>query len=508
LLAYAAVVAAVGGWSCFSRLGGGMLLGDEAYFAFTTEHMRATGDYVVPSIGRPHPHLNAAPLYNWLSCLTADRIADPNVRHRVWSAAFGVGCGVAALLLGAVLFSAEVGLLAGLLLVTNHQFLCEAGARTGTMNSALACFVTLAAVCYAKSRGSGVWWVGVGICIGLAALAKPPVMAGFFGSALAAHHLVARRDLPWKRRMLGPLGGAAVAIAVALPWYAALYLRLGPESLERLFIYNSLRRASAAVYAGAGQSPWWYYAGSVWESSFAFKLAAPALAFGIACAPLGRRRFAWGLLVFLAGAFLAAVSLSAEKHTWYAFPVFPLLAVTVAAALLSALDRVTWRVIAVCVAGFVLVRDVAAVRAELRTPRLGYPPLLVHRAAESDLAAGRVRLVLFDFPRGVGVLDRELGFVPADRTYGFHLPHAVVVRTVPELDALLADGTPTALFLPPNLHACRLAERGLTHAPEACIGVQSDCHAYPLATFHGGAAAFRVGEVLGGRFVLTGEPTR
>src|SRR4051812_22976679 len=94
LVAYALVIAAVGCWSCFSRLGASMLLGDEAYFAFTTEHMLATGDYVVPNIGRPHPHLNAAPLYNWLSCLTADWLGDPNVRHRAWSAAFGVGCGL------------------------------------------------------------------------------------------------------------------------------------------------------------------------------------------------------------------------------------------------------------------------------------------------------------------------------------------------------------------------------------------------------------------------------
>jgi hypothetical protein len=119
-----------------------------------------------------------------------------------------------------------------------------------------------------------------------------------------------------------------------------------------------------------------------------------------------------------------------------------------------------------------------------------------------------VRLVLYDFPRGVGTLDRELGFIPADRTYGFNLPHAIVVRTVPELDALLADGTPTAVVLPPRLNLPHLIERGLTHVPEACIGVRSDYRPYPLVTFHGGAAVFRVGEVLVGRFIQTGEPTR
>src|SRR5271166_5396141 len=51
---------------CFYRLSEGTLLGDEAAFACTTERMRITGDWVVPFI-TDKPHLNATPLYNWMT---------------------------------------------------------------------------------------------------------------------------------------------------------------------------------------------------------------------------------------------------------------------------------------------------------------------------------------------------------------------------------------------------------------------------------------------------------
>ena len=75
---YGVVVFGVSVWSCFDRLGEGMLVGDEAWFAYTTEHMLESGDYVVPSIGNAYPHLNAAPLFNWCCCLTANFAGDTN----------------------------------------------------------------------------------------------------------------------------------------------------------------------------------------------------------------------------------------------------------------------------------------------------------------------------------------------------------------------------------------------------------------------------------------------
>ena len=208
---YASVVLAVSSWACLHRLGEGMLTFDEAWFAVTTEHMLATGDYVVPTIGEPRgrmvmsPHLNAAPLYNWLCCLTADALGDGPLRYRLWSGLFGVGCALSALALAAMIFGAEAGLVAGLLVATNAHFLFVHGIREGRMDPALACLVTLAVIAAVRAhRAAGIgagWWALVGVGIGLAALMKPPVMAGFFLVALAVHHLAARRDLPWKARL-------------------------------------------------------------------------------------------------------------------------------------------------------------------------------------------------------------------------------------------------------------------------------------------------------------------
>jgi 4-amino-4-deoxy-L-arabinose transferase-like glycosyltransferase len=216
---YALVLVGLGGWVCFSRLGEGMLACDEASFAYTSDRMVRTGDWVVPHIHELGPHLNAAPLYNWLTNLTGPLAGDGYARYRVWSAVFGVGCALAALALGALLFGAEVGFLAGLFLLANVSFVFQHGARASVMEAGLAFLVTTMAVCYVRTfqapHRARLWWALTGVFLGLAVLMKPPAMGGFFFCTLCLHHLVARRDLSWKARLLGPLGAGAVAALIS-----------------------------------------------------------------------------------------------------------------------------------------------------------------------------------------------------------------------------------------------------------------------------------------------------
>lgn len=509
---YALVLGAVGMWVGFSRLSAGMLVCDEASFAYTTDRMLRTGDWVVPHIHDRGPHLNATPLFNWLSALTAPLFGDGNFHYRVWSAAFGVGCVLATFALATLLFSAEVGLLAGLLLLGNNSFVFQHGMRSCVMESTLAFFVTAMAICHVRTfqvpDRARLWWGLAGLCLGLAVLTKPPAMGGFFFCSLCLHHLLTRSDLSWKARLLGPLGAGVVAGAVALPWYALLYERLGWPAIDQLFLGNSVRRA-----ANVGQSvthPFTFYLEQIRASSVGFRVAVPALIGGLVALVLGLNRRSWGVLFFLIVPFLLAISNAATKHTHYAYAAFPFLAVATAGFVLSGLTQLPlvgsargrwiWRAAAgagIIAASFVLRADLAKVKEHLNDPRWDYPPPRLYEAAEPDLARAAARLVVYQFPNGKERLDRALGFTAHDLYYLDRMPHAVPAKSVADLNHILTEGVPTVVIFPPKgMTAEQLARDGLRFSPERVVLTKSELFVYPVMLFHGAEPKLGLGAVL------------
>ena len=511
---YAAIVVAVGGLTCLYRLGDGMLIVDEAWFAVTTEHMLRSGDYIVPTIGEPYkgvpnsPHLNAAPLYNWLCCLTADVLGEGALRYRLWSGLFGIGCALAALALASLLFGAEAGLIAGLMVVTNLHFLFIHGIRDGRMDPALALFVTMAVIAVVKAHraaGSGVvWWAVAGISLGCGALMKPPVFAGFFCAVLSVHHMAVRRELTWRGRLRGPIVAAAVAAILALPWYVALYSRLGWPAVNQVVFSTSVGRA---VKTFGESRPWWFYLVWIWQSSLAFKFVGLALAWGVVSAVRGAERFAWGLLSFLSCAFLIAISISVTRHWQYVYPIYPVLAVAVAGLFSAGLRRISesrclWRdwlavaAVGLIAAGYCVRQDYIMTSYYVRhAPQPEYPPLLVHKAAERELAAGNAHLVLFKFPVPEGPVSLKLGFGPSERLYPvYFLAHAVRAKDEADLSHLIADGKPTVVFLPPFLSDSKVLN--LSRRADFRLYVVSRAHPYPVLAFNGADAALHLREVL------------
>lgn len=496
---YAVVLAALSTWACFDGLAGPMLRGDESNFSYTTEHMLRTGDYVVPYINwSGRPHLNATPMYNWLSCLTADVIGEGNLRHRFWSAAFGVASVLATLVLGALLFGPEVGFLAGLLLGLNVFFVYYHGARWAVMDAALTFFVTAMVICYSRtgpgSARPGLWWAGAGVCMGLAVLTKPPAMGGFLFLTVCAHHVFSRRDLSILGRLRGPLVAGLAGATVSVPWYALIYAHLGPRAIDHLFLHNSVRRAASAN--GGGGSPFWHYAEAVWHSSRGFKFALPAAAWGLACMGLGWNRRTWGLLAVPALVFLLAISSAATKYQHYSYPVFPLLAVMTAAMLLTVIAppwpggwsalRGPWR----AAAALGVLVTVAAVRHDFKVMRslsrhaaYGYPPMRVHDDAAPELAAGRGRLVMYCYPREVKHVGK-FGLQFHDQHYTPLLTHMTRAASVAELKTLLADGKPAVVFIPTGMDEKRLLADGFP-APDRLVLLRSDEFAYPAFLYNG-----------------------
>ena len=518
---YALVIVAAGGWVCFHRLGSGMVIDDEASFAYTTDYMRTSGDWVVPRIDAAHAHLNATPLYNWLSCLTWDWFGDGELRYRVWAAAFGLACGLAVMVLGTLLFRPEVGLLAALTLLTNHHFLFWHGVREGVMEPGLAFFVVCCAICYVRTHQSPahyrLWWVSFGLCLGAAVMIKPPAIAGFFATTMFAHHFVSRRDLPWKAMALGPVLALVVAAAIVAPWLLALYGEVGWIGPRTIFVFNSIERARADGPGAPNQSPW-FYLDHARHSSRAFRyivagVSAAVAGFAVAVVT-GRGRLAWGLPVLLATTYLTAISLSATKHFHYCYASFPFLSLTLAGVLLIGFGsppasgrwvRIGWRglgIAGVVTAAVLLWHDCLRVEKELRAGRWNYPPVLFREAMRPKIESGGVRLILYNFPAGSDPTTRDNGFSAADPYYcDFRLPGTFRPCTIGELNQQLADDTPTVVFLPPLVKLDQLMSEGLERIPDRCVMVHSQARPYPVLLFNGAEAACDLGGTIRPVFV-------
>jgi 4-amino-4-deoxy-L-arabinose transferase-like glycosyltransferase len=497
---YAAVLACAAGWACFFRLGEGTLGGDEAAFALTSERMLESGDWVVPYI-TDHPHLNATPLYNWLTLLTQPCFDQEPLRYRFWSAAFGVGCILLTLVLGTTLIHPEAGLLAGLLLTTNRYFIHFHGARFGGMDAMISFFITAAVVSYLRvldgSPRARLWWSLVGGCIGLAWLSKPPVMGAFFFATLIAHDLCTDRNRTLAARLRGPLLALVVAVGVAAPWYLLVTSRLGTVALDQLFLYNSVRRA-LEHQPQLHYDPF-YYLKLLVKSSFGFALIGPALIVAGLRMVAGSQRRKWGLLIVYPLSLFLALSVARRQSFTYLYPTFPISCVLVAWLLLqpwpaspgwltrpSQVRRAAaW--LAGVLAAWVVLHDARLTQGGYASRPI-YPPWEVYQRVLPVLDRHQGELVLFGFQQPDLFFFEKL-------YYERHMPCARWIDRADELQRTLVDGKPTLLLLPQPAAMGSLRERGLTLSPEAQTVAKSGCYAHALLAFHGALDGFALGDL-------------
>jgi hypothetical protein len=211
----------------------------------------------------------------------------------------------------------------------------------------------------------------------------------------------------------------------------------------------------------------------------------------------------------LVAPYLLAISNAATKHQHYAYSLFPFLSVAAAGLLFAGLpprappdgsgDGQTRRSLAIAgvtAAIFIVQHDFRMIRAHMRVPRFDHPVVRLSAAMESDLSTGRSRLILYKFPPPVDLGDFTLGFSFHDHYYVPRVRSAVHARSVEELRALLADGTPAVVVLPPLLPADQLIG-ALPTLPDRSFLVRSSAYPYPVLTVHGVEQKFHLGEVLG-----------
>src|SRR5215472_3049765 len=211
---------------------------DEAYFAQATKQMIETGDYVDIRYQDDVRYRKPVGIY-WLQASvvnTASALGLPNARTTIWlyrlpSLIAAIGAVLATYWCALAFVGRRGALLAGLMLMSSAILGVEA--RLAKTDAVLLCTVVLAmavlARVYLAPRGepqpgagqAAIFWTALGFGI----LIKGPLILMVVGLA-AATLVIIDRSARWLLA-LQPVPGLLWLVLLALPWFIAIYARVG-----------------------------------------------------------------------------------------------------------------------------------------------------------------------------------------------------------------------------------------------------------------------------------------
>lgn len=295
---------------------------NEPTYGQAVAEMDRRGAWLVPTVNGA-TFAEKPPLYFW-AALAASRLLGgvDETALRLPVALAGVG-GVLLLYLLVLPYAGRGrARIAAALLATTEAWWWNSRAVQMDLLVAVSTLAALLAVLRAVDGGRPAWrgWALGGLAAGLGFLAKGPVAWACPALVLAAY-LAATRRL---RAALGPapIAGAAIAVAVPLPWAAALLADGRTDFLREVLLRQS---ATRYVRGFDHPGPWWYYLYYYWIDFAPWSWFAP-LAARLRGRDEGERR-----LDLLAWLWLACVlvffSLSASKRSAYMLPAAPAVAI-------------------------------------------------------------------------------------------------------------------------------------------------------------------------------------
>ena len=228
---------------------------DEAHYAQTSVELIASGDWLAPYYNA-QPFFDKPVLFHLLQSMPM----------RVWGPTEGAARLVPALAalaivgttwwLGATLGSAEIGLVAGLLLTVNPSVF--ALARYAILDTVFTAFLFggVAMLAVAALRDRPRLQYGGYVLLALATLTKGPlaiVLAGLAFVLAIAVSADARRRLLGLRWVLGLL----IVTALSAPWFFYMWRRFDDAFVQGYVLNENVRLFAQPLYQG--QPPWWFY---------------------------------------------------------------------------------------------------------------------------------------------------------------------------------------------------------------------------------------------------------
>lgn len=321
----------------FTLLGDRPLLEpDEGRYAEIAREMHRGGSWLVPTQNGV-PHFQKPPVIYWATA-GAFRVFGVNeFAARLPSALAAAGTLALTFWMGAMLANRRVGLAAAGILLASAEFFVLA--RSLTPDMLMTFWITLAIACFVRrSVGqrsgetiTGLWDYAFFAAMGLGFLTKGPMALIVPLSAVAAWQW-GERSLPPERRTraLPWATGMLLTVSLAISWFAVMALS-DRALFDYFWKYEFVQRFGSRTHGRsqpllffvpvllAGSLPWLFLALGALLNWFGLRRA------GWRPSPTGRMLAGWVLIP------LVLLSLSGSKLFTYVLPLFPALALWLAA---------------------------------------------------------------------------------------------------------------------------------------------------------------------------------
>jgi 4-amino-4-deoxy-L-arabinose transferase-like glycosyltransferase len=386
LLRHQAWIVFAAGTILFTNLGVPHLWDDdEAHHATCAREMLTRGDWVVPIFNESLSTHKPALLY-WLIMSAYEIFGINEFAARFWSAVLAVGTALMTYHIGRMLFRAEVGLWAGLVLASSLVF--DISGRAATPDATLVFCSTLAMFSFVwggrtreRTFAYPTRWLPYALAygaMGLAVLDKGPVgvvlpagVIGLYlcwlgirhesmaplianpasnthskysslkqssiGFALALWNWLRQLLAPYNvlkaLRTMRPLTGLVIVAAIALPWYIAVWIATDGEWVRGFVDKHNVSRFLKPMEGHKG--PIFYYVLAILVGMFPWSVFLPLSLVDLA-RRIRERHSVANAYLFLAcwsGLYIVFFSLSQTKLPNYVLPAVPALAIVIAVLL-------------------------------------------------------------------------------------------------------------------------------------------------------------------------------
>jgi 4-amino-4-deoxy-L-arabinose transferase-like glycosyltransferase len=300
---------------------------DEGRYAEIPREMLARGEWVVPYL-QGEPYLDKPPLLYWLVMAGYQVFGVHEWAARLMPALAVHAAVLLTYLLGRRSLGERPAFWGALLLALAPGFLSMG--RLLLLDGLLSLWVVASLLsAFEAIRGPRLrwgWWLAAALACGLGVLTKGPIAVLLLVPPLWAHRRLAGPGCPlswWAR-----LRFAGVVLAVAVPWYVAVCVRVPEFAYHFLWEHNVVRFLTPFDHL----EPVWYYVpvvlagllpATLWAVPFGrFLLSGDEATARLRCPELGFALLGggWGVLFF---------TLSGCKLPTYVLPAFPLLALAV-----------------------------------------------------------------------------------------------------------------------------------------------------------------------------------
>ncbi len=308
---------------------------DETRYAAASVEMVRSGDYVIPTFNG-EPRLNKPILFYWLLSGSSRLFGNSPGSFRLASALFAA---LLVMFIGHIVYResrVEGGFLAGAMLATSPLYAYMG--RTAMIDMVFSVFIFIASLFLYlgmfDSKNIRRLFVRAGIVsMGLAFITKGP--AGVVLPLLAIF-LFSWMNGRLKRMLEALIDGKGIVLflLIILPWYGAVYLRMGPEYFYDFFIKENIFRFLHVTSGHRG--PLYYYIPVIMLGMFPWSFFLPQAIFsmmrsrGFSLRTVGENISLDMFLFVYSAVIFVFFSLSATKLPTYVLSIIPPLSIIVA----------------------------------------------------------------------------------------------------------------------------------------------------------------------------------